>query len=850
MKKINHRRRAGAVSGPAKGPSQSTVKAATAYARTGLYTVPIPTRAKAPTLKGWTELRIRPSDVGSYFHDGRHQNVGVLLGPSGLVDIDLDCPEAIALAPLFLPPTRTFGRRSKRRSHYIFRVLDRRTTDRFQIPSPAGPVTLVEYRDSSKTGAPAQTVFPPSIHKTDEPIEWEGDRGKPFTDMRADDLYDRVSMLAGTAALVRLWPRESGGRHVLAGALGAVLARSAVGSIIDVGCLVGKIAEIAGDEESSDREQFATRSAETAAEDPDAALTGLPTLERLLCSTETEQQVLHKALSWLGFSGRVGRGTGFAGSSHSSSTGESNADVAEAESVEWADPEPVLHPIERAPVDAYLPEWLPDGVRQWVVDECRQMQVPLDFGAAGILVCLSSAVGRRIRIRPLTSTGWMATPNLWGVIVGRPGAKKTPIMKAITHPLRRLQAQANEVYEAEARRHEMEMQAYEVRLGASRRAANKQLAENLDSDIGNLMPDGDLPEAPKRIEYVVNDSSPEALVETARDNPMGFLQFRDELSGLMSRLSDPRAGEERALYLSSWNGDEGVAQKRIGRGYVRVEAVCQSVLGGIQPGKLKGLVRGALNGGSGDDGMIQRFQLMVYPDMSPEFELVSDPPDPAARRRAFKLFEALVTLDPETIGATQPLDFDGEPDGTPYLRFSSEAQPAFDAWLVALETRLRSGLLHPAIESHLSKFRSLVPSLALVLHLADGYDETTGVLKGAVGLSALRRAIAISRYLESHAARVYSSEVGAADVSARLLGRRILDGEVDAEFTCRDVYRKSWSGLNTKDAAQGSIDVLVEHGWLRPVKGQSGNRRFQSYKVNPALRDASAEAMLPSVAVK
>ena len=47
------------------------------------------------------------------YFNGAEQNIGVLLGdPSGhTVDVDLDCPEALALAGWFLPPTGCkFGR--------------------------------------------------------------------------------------------------------------------------------------------------------------------------------------------------------------------------------------------------------------------------------------------------------------------------------------------------------------------------------------------------------------------------------------------------------------------------------------------------------------------------------------------------------------------------------------------------------------------------------------------------------------------------------------------------------------------------------------------------------------------
>lgn len=46
---------------------------------------------------------------------------------------------------------------------------------------------------------------------------------------------------------------------------------------------------------------------------------------------------------------------------------------------------------------------------------------------------------------------------------------------------------------------------------------------------------------------------------------------------------------------------------RIGRESTHIEAVCISILGGIQPGPIAQYVNSAIKGGMGDDGFIQRF---------------------------------------------------------------------------------------------------------------------------------------------------------------------------------------------------------------------------------------------------
>ena len=88
--------------------------------------VPIPFRAKGPTIRGWQNLSITVENLGQYFN-GEPQNVGVQMGAvsNGLTDVDLDCAEAIALAPRFLPSTpAVFGRQGKPKSHYLYTMTD------------------------------------------------------------------------------------------------------------------------------------------------------------------------------------------------------------------------------------------------------------------------------------------------------------------------------------------------------------------------------------------------------------------------------------------------------------------------------------------------------------------------------------------------------------------------------------------------------------------------------------------------------------------------------------------------------------------------------------------------------
>src|SRR5262245_62401639 len=81
--------------------------AAALYAARGRVPIPLRERSKQPIPKGWERITLADFDLDRLFPAGRPLNVGLSLGePSGgVVDCDLDCPEARAAAAILLPHT-------------------------------------------------------------------------------------------------------------------------------------------------------------------------------------------------------------------------------------------------------------------------------------------------------------------------------------------------------------------------------------------------------------------------------------------------------------------------------------------------------------------------------------------------------------------------------------------------------------------------------------------------------------------------------------------------------------------------------------------------------------------------
>jgi len=444
-------------------------------------------------------------------------------------------------------------------------------------------------------------------------------------------------------------------------------------------------------------------------------------------------------------------------------------------------------------------------------------------------VAAAAVIGRKVAIRPKRQDDWAVVPNLWGLAVGPPGIMKSPALAEALRPLHRLITDAHARYEEQ-------MLAHQFRL-AETTARRHDLARRLREAVANDEPTDALREhceaapryrPPVAKRYLVNDTTVEKLGELLNQNPNGLLLFRDELSGFLHTMDRPGHENDRAFYCEAWNGTGAYTYDRIGRGTLHIRAACVSVLGGIQPGPLERYLREVF-AGRGDDGLLQRFQLAVWPDVAGQWRNVDRWPDTAARRRVIEIVQRLNTLDPAAVGAEEHA-----PDERPFLRFEAAAQGRFDEWRADLEQTLRAGEDHPVLLSHLAKYRSLLPSLALVVHLIDMVGAGG---RGPVSRAATDTAVAWCAYLEAHARRLYATVTDAARVAAVLLASRITRGRLASPFTAREVYRNEWTGLTEPRVVQGALECLEELGWIRPevVRARDGGRPTVRFRINPGL---------------
>ena len=469
------------------------------------------------------------------------------------------------------------------------------------------------------------------------------------------------------------------------------------------------------------------------------------------------------------------------------------------------------------------PDMLPESISEFVFDVAERSHCPPEYVAVAALVSLSSLIGGKYIIRPKQRDDWAIRPNLWASLIGPPSAMKSPAMTAplslISAHEKRVAESVSETVKQEKIRYKLQSDFYKTK----EKEAAQLYGEGKESEAMSLLSKHEptpLKCFPFRL--VVNDATVEKMGELLYENPNGLLLVRDELAGLLSKLAREDHQSERAFMLECFDGSGSFTYDRIGRGTIEIPQCILSIIGSIQPSKIERIIQDAMSG-KVDDGLIQRMQLSVWPDVKKGKKWEDRTPDP----EALKKFEALIV---KFLNILVPTDEPIE------LRFSPDAQVLFTQWWEELHECIEDDELHPVLQSHFGKYPKTIGSLALLFQLCT--DNQGSVDKPAVEL-----ALKWYDFLKSHAFRMYHAvDTAKLEAAKRLLTKK--DKLVNT-FTVRDVRRKGWAGLKDNTYITEALNVLVDHYYLIEIdikSGGNGGRPTTGYRWNSAPKKSTTVA--------
>ncbi len=450
---------------------------------------------------------------------------------------------------------------------------------------------------------------------------------------------------------------------------------------------------------------------------------------------------------------------------------------------------------------------LPSPVAQFVAAGSETMGCDPTMIVLPMLSALASAIGawRRVKVR----SGWHEPSVIWSAVVSPSGTLKSPAFDLVMWPLKERQTELIRQYQAE-------MEAYQ------------EAADEYDADLSDWKKHGrkageerpKKPEPPTCTRLYVSDTTVEALADRLNDNPAGLLVARDELAGWLGSFDAYRAGKGAASDAPKWlemhRAQPVVIDRKAGdRKLIFIPRAAVSVCGGIQPEPL----RAALGRNHFEDGLAARLLLAMPPRKEKQWR--EETIRATTRKRVADVFSRLWGLAPKQIEdqPAEPIDLPLSPDAKKvWIEFYNEH---------ARHQNESQGDLAAAF----SKLEGCTARLALIFELVQWADSGAEAEPSAVGVEAVRSAVATVEWFRHEVRRIYQwLTEPEADRQRRELVEWI--DQRGGAVSPRDLQRGPRL-YREADAAEAALVDLVKAGlgeWEPQPAGEHGGRPSRVFR--------------------
>ena len=239
------------------------------------------------------------------------------------------------------------------------------------------------------------------------------------------------------------------------------------------------------------------------------------------------------------------------------------------------------------PSPALLPiSGMPSFIQEFIKVYAETYTTPRDYWAGAAIMATALGIGDKIQL----NTKFKNVPILWMNIIGDVSSGKTEAQDLCIKPFEEMDSRAMEQFRKEYEKYqEIESLPYAQR--------KSQCVARIPK--------------PKCFQYIVKDSTPEALSQVHAVNQRGFLISRDELKGMLDDYGRYGKSGEQSNMLSAYNRIRMVTNRKVGGGNCvhDISNPCILIVGGMQPEIIP------LFGGDNrkENGFLARF-CHVWPD--------------------------------------------------------------------------------------------------------------------------------------------------------------------------------------------------------------------------------------------
>jgi hypothetical protein len=478
----------------------------------------------------------------------------------------------------------------------------------------------------------------------------------------------------------------------------------------------------------------------------------------------------------------------------------------------WPEPIDLFTVADRPPPDVTEDE-TPPALWSFIKDTAERMGVAKSTVALCCIVACSSVISDEWEVQPKANDwSWTECARLWGAVVGPPSILKTPVIRAATKAIDRLEIEAEKQWTADMDRWREDHKAWK------------------EADDGSPEP-----QRPPKPRYLVESSTIEALQEVLRTDgdarfiaPAGKVMVRqDELSEFLANLDryhSGRQGGDRGAYLRLWNGGRYVVD-RIGRGAFSSNNWSGCLLGSIQPEPIQQIAKQ-----SADDGLLQR---ILFDVPSPHPGGGEDrTPDRDALDRYHRLIPALTALHP-------PPDMNGQLQTVKLHRDAQLHRRSVEALarsIAAMPDTSRQ------LQSALGKWPGYFARLCLTFHLIGIADaKARGEISPPMMVVSADTAAMVEGCMRNvllpHLLRAYTLMFATVQTGhAKWIAGHIL-AHGSMRITVRDVVRAyiQLRAPEARDELHSVMASLVAIGWLDPEPRRNPLADVSTWRVNPAV---------------
>jgi len=485
----------------------------------------------------------------------------------------------------------------------------------------------------------------------------------------------------------------------------------------------------------------------------------------------------------------------------------------------WLDPLPFLP--RRTGVMQLNVDLMPARLFHFCMALAHSTGKTVDYIWAATVCVLGAVISGKIRIAEDERQLKPYVSLIWTVVVGAPGAGKTPSINTVLELMK-----TYFVSSAEASTSSANARALKTLELAKNQEVSKKIKER--HKMGEKI---NLPEINRSVEKSFHvelvDSSVDlrglvlatdvtlAGLYKLLESALGpVLYFADELKSLLMTLDHPDSAKLRAQFLQAESGNNAIVVARGNQETRTISDAALCLLSGIQPDAFAPFIRAALNGDVTNDGLLNRLQIIV----------LNATPKSVPENSSFAKIS--VESMKRFFGVLKNTDFGFDPKialSERKVMFSEQAHIKFQEWNAKNQSSIEATKSNQLLQSQLSKYPALVCKLSLIYQVIMSFDPDTLTLQpiNSVGLESLQYAERTLDYLYSHAKTVFSNDGDSLHELAKVLFERLKQLENLDEFTASEIAQKNWRLLNRDtDLVNRLLVYLEEFGLVRSRKAE------------------------------